>query len=103
MLLQAASGVKLVDATLLACDNKGTQRKSWGLLNGRQGEVLQENLGLTCHKSIDLVKTKIEEVWLTKSCRGWAAEPQELYHLDYSSCAASCKWCEACGCHFLGV
>ena len=35
--LQAAGVVKLVDATLLACDNEETQSKCWSLFNGRQG------------------------------------------------------------------
>ena len=46
----AASAVKHVDATLLACKNKDTQRKSWGLPNGRQGGVLKANSVLTGHR-----------------------------------------------------
>ena len=32
-----------------------------------------------------------------------AAEPRELYYTsrDYGLCAASCKCCEVCGCHFV--
>ena len=40
------STVKPVDATLLACDNKDTQRKFGNLLNGRQGGVVQANRSL---------------------------------------------------------
>ena len=45
-LLQAASTVNLVDATLIACDNEETRRKSWSVLNGRQGGSLSSKLGL---------------------------------------------------------
>ena len=53
--LQAVSAVKLVDATLLACDNKGPQKKSGSLLNDQLGGVLQASSALTRHKSIDLI------------------------------------------------
>ena len=35
--LQATSAVKLVDAPVLACDNRETLRKCRSLFNGRQG------------------------------------------------------------------
>ena len=49
--LQAASAVELVDATLLVFYNKGTQIMSWSLFNGRHGGVLEAILVLIGHNS----------------------------------------------------
>ena len=47
--LWAASAVKHVDTPLFGFGNQHTRRKSWGLLNGRQGKVLQAYSVLTDH------------------------------------------------------
>ena len=68
--LQGCSAVKLVDATLWRVMIKKRGGSLEACLMAGRGRVLQENLVLTGHKSIDLLKLKTEGFWLSKSCRG---------------------------------
>ena len=71
------------------------QKKTLYLYSGTHETSLKISLWQLCVLNGDI----------SVAARNDAAEPPELKHtsMHYGLCAASCKCCEACGCHFVGV
>ena len=62
--LQGYSAVKLADATLCRVIIKKRRGSLEACLMAGKGRVLQANLVLIGHKSIDLLKPRTERFWL---------------------------------------